>query len=252
MQIKPIKIEKSSATVGYLILSTIAVISFALAFQDMNMLVFAVPLLVGFVIAASINKGKPEEDIIAIGYSGVHPEFFIPIGLIGGLIAIFVGSLIMEFSSQSTAALIPDFSGLKLAAVIPPTVALSVNLMAQWLIIAPSEEILARTVAPFAFMSLTKNVIVAYLAGSALWMLTHYPTFTLQNVPNTMYLVLAVLAAITLIVYFLTKSLFASIISHATFNSGVLILGAQINPLAFYTIGGISAVLAFVWLRGKK
>jgi len=248
--------NSGSATTGYLILSGLTVVLFALAFKDPMYIVFAIPLAFIFTLGASVDKsgrGSVDDDLEAVGWSDKNMQLAIPLGIIGGMIALILGSIMTKYTPDTASILVPDFSGvaaLTTATVIPSSLALSVNIASQWLVVSTSEESLARVLAPFAFMKIFKNTVVAFILAAFFWIFMHVPTYTAQGANSMMYGVLLLLAAVTTILYLFTKNLMSSIIAHATFNTGVLLSAENFDSGTLYTVLTILAILVYAWLSG--
>jgi len=248
--------DSGSATTGYLILSGLTVVLFALAFKEPMYIIFAIPLAFIFTLGASVDKsgkGSVDDDLEAVGWSDKGMNLAIPLGIIGGMAALFIGSIITKFTPETASIMVPDFSGiaaLSTATVIPPTLALSANIIAQWLCVAPSEEALARVLAPFAFMKIFKNAILAFILAAFFWMFMHAPTYLAQGANQSMYLVLLLLAFITTGLYIFTKNLMSSIVAHGVFNSGVLLSSSNFDSGTMYVVLIIVSVLVYAWLSG--
>ncbi len=243
------------AASGYLILSGLSVMMFTLALQDPMFLVFGIPLVLIFVLGASVDSGNVDEDLEAVGWSSKNMSTAIPLGIGFGLIGIFIGSIITRFTPDNAASIVPDFSSagvLATASVVPPILSNSINILSQWAVVAPSEESLARALAPYAGRAIFKNWFIGFLFGAFFWIFLHVPTFILNNTNRSMYLVLLLIATITAILFLLTKTLISSIIAHSVFNTGVIIMSQGLNQMAFYVVFGILAVLAFAWFSGSK
>jgi hypothetical protein len=244
-----------SVTAGYLILSGLTVILFALALKEPMFIVFGIPITLIFALAASEDKrgGGLDEDLEAVGWTDKAMEQAVPFGIIGGMATLVFGGLIINYTPETASILIPDFTSIAVlttASVIPPTVAVSANIISQWLVVAPSEESLARVLAPFAGMRIFKNVIIAYIFAAFFWILMHVPTFITQNAKPAMYLVLIILAGITTVLYVYTKNLMSSITAHGTFNTGVVLSSSGFTQATIYVVFIIIAVLLYAWISG--
>ncbi|MDD5453914.1 MAG: CPBP family intramembrane metalloprotease [Candidatus Ratteibacteria bacterium] len=248
--------DSGSATTGYLILSGLSVIILALFYKDPLYLVFAIPLVLVFTLAASADKtgrGSVDEDLEAVGWSDKGMEIAVPLGIIGGMAALFIGSIITKYTADTASILVPDFTGassLSTASVIPPYLSLSVNILSQWLVVSSSEESMARVLAPFAFLKIFKNIFIAYILASAFWILMHIPTYLAQGANQGMYLVLLLLAFVTTLLYIFTKNLMSSIIAHSTFNTGVLLSSNNFDAGTMYVVTLIIAILLYAWISG--
>lgn len=252
---KLIKIQQSSATAGYLITSAVGVMAFTLAFRDYSFLVFAIPIILVFALGASIDKGGVDEDLEAVGWSEKNIKLAVPIGILSGIVSLFIGSLIMQFTPENIGSIIPDMSSwvgkLATASVIPPALAVGANIIGQWWIISPSEESLSKILGSYAGMSVFKNIYIAYVFGIFVWIAMHIPTFIIQGTSIAMYGVLVVLGGTTLIAYFMTRNLISAVVGHGVFNTGVILLSENINIVSYYVILIIAVIIAVVWMRGK-
>lgn len=256
-----IREETGNFTTGFLIFSGLFTVLYSLSVGDNTYLVFGILLLFTFVLAASIGgKGDTDSDLEAIGWSNKNMGVVVPLGIAGGIVALVVGSLIINLSSKgAVASTVPDFSAMVsvlpmyTASVIPPAVAVSANIIAQWLIVAPSEEAAYRILAPFAAVSMLKNVVIAYFVAAILWMATHVNAYTLQGTPNAMYLVLFVIAIITTGLLWLTGNVISGIIAHGVFNTGVILIGAgNVDTTAYLVVFIILGILMYGWLAGRE
>jgi hypothetical protein len=248
-----------SVTTGYLIFSGLATILYALSISDNTYLVFGILLLFTFALAASVGgKGNTDSDLEAIGWSDKNMDKVIPLGIAGGFLALIVGSFIISLTARNTASTVPDFSAaasilpMYTASIIPPTIAVSVNIMAQWLIVAPSEEAAYRILAPFAGVAVFKNTIIAYVFAAILWLATHINAYTMQGTPRSMYLVLFVIAMITTGLFWYTGNAISGIIAHGVFNTGVIIMAGNAGKPAMIVVFVILAVLSYGWFVGKN
>lgn len=261
---KPLLPKESTAAAGYLILCITITGLFALAYQDAMFIIFAIFLLLIFLIGASIGIGKPEEDLELVGWSGKNMEFVIPFGIAGGMVSFLIGLYItrnIEPSSMYTFPLqvfVPDlsttgaaFTAITAASVIPPIFSTAANILGQWFVIAPSEEALSKVIVPYAGLSITKNWVLAYIFGSLFWVAYHVPKFVAQDTDGRMYLVLLFIALINVILVIFTRNVLAGVISHAVYNTDVTIYPG-LNQTAFYTILALLAILMFIWFWSKK
>ena len=252
---KESKTDSGSATTGYLILSGLTVVLLTLFFKDPLYLVFAVPLAFVFTLGASVDKGKGsvDDDLEAVGWSDKGMELAIPLGIIGGMAVLFLGSIMTRYTSDTASIFVPDFTNiaaLTTASVIPAQWALSANIIAQWMVVAPAEEAMARILAPFAFMKIFKNTIIAFILAAFLWMGMHIPTYLSQNANQSMYLVLFLLAFVTTTLYIWTGNLISAIIAHSVFNTGVLLSANNFDSGTMYIILIVIAILLYAWVSG--
>ena len=252
---KESKTDSGSVTTGYLIISSLTVVLLTLFFKDPTYLVFAIPLVLVFTLAASADKkgGGVDEDLEAVGWSDKGMELAVPLGIIGGMLVLFLGSIMTRYTPETASILVPDFSSIakiSTATVIPPALALSVNIIAQWLSVVPGEEALARVLAPFGFMKIFKNMVIAFILAAFFWLFLHIPTYLAQGASQNMYIVLLLLALITTVLYIITKNLMSSIIAHGTFNTGVLLFASSFDTTTLYVVLIIVAILIYAWVSG--
>lgn len=253
---KESRTDGGSATTGYLILSGLTVVLLTLFYKDPLYLVFAIPLAFIFTLGASSDKtgrGSVDDDLEAVGWSDKGMELAIPLGIIGGMVVLFLGSIMTRYSSETASIFVPDFTNiaaLTTASVIPVQWALSANIIAQWMVVAPAEEALARVLAVYAFLKIFKNVIIAFILAAFFWMLLHVPTYISQNANSSSYLVLLLLAVVTTGLYIFTKNLMSSITAHGVFNTGVLLIANRFDTATVYIIAIIMAILVYAWISG--
>ncbi len=245
---------KSNVVIGYLVFSFIFSIIFSLYFADPMYYVFTAFLLMAIILATAIDVGDINKDLASVGWSSTNINTAIPLGVLGGIIALVLGSFIVNINMMNT--LIPDLTSIAKfftkASVISPLMAVSANLVAQWLVIAPSEESLSKIIAPFASLKIYNDKIVAFFIGILLWISMHVPTFIMQGAGNNMYFVLFILGVITAALFFMTNSILAPIIAHGIFNTAVILSTAQSNIYDTFTILIIVAVLVLVWLKNPQ
>ncbi len=245
---------KSNAVVGYLVFSFIFSRIFSLYFQDPMYYVFTAFLLMAIVLATAIDVGDINKDLASVGWSSTNITTAIPIGVLGGIIALVLGSFVVDINTMKT--LIPDLTSIAKfftkASIISPSMAVSANLFAQWLVITPAEESLKLIIAPYAGMLVFKDKIIAFFIGILLWELMHVPTYIMQGAGTNMYFVLFILGVITAFLYFLTSSILAPLIAHGTFNTAVILSSSQSNVYDTFTILIIVAVLVLVWLKNPQ
>ncbi len=254
-----IREEAGSVTTGFLIFSGLITVLYALSVGDNTYLVFGILLLFTFTLAASVGgQGNTDSDLEAIGWSNKNMGTVVPLGIAGGILALIIGSFIISLSAKNTASTVPDFSAVASvfpmykASIIPASIATAVNIIAQWTIVAPSEEAAYRILAPFAGMAVFKNQIMAYAAATILWLATHINAYTMQGTPSSMYLVLAMIAVITIGLLWWTGSAISGIIAHAVFNSGVILMAGNAGQAAYFVVLVILAILVYGWLTGME
>lgn len=248
--------ESGSATTGYLILSSLTVVLFSLWFKDAMYIIFAIPLAFIFTLGASADKtgkGSVDSDLEAVGWSDKNMDTAIPLGIIGGMLTLFLGSMIIRFTPETASILVPDFTNiatLTTASVIPAQWALSGNIISQFMVVAPAEEALARVLAVFAFLKIFKNIIIAFVLAAFFWLLLHVPTYLAQGASQNMYVVLLLLALVTTVLYIFTHNLMSAIITHSVFNSGVLLSSNNFDSGTMYIVLIIAAILIYAWISG--
>ena len=260
---KPLLPKASTPSTGYLILCIAFTGSFAIAYADAMFIIFTIFLLLIFIIGASLDAGKPEKDLELVGWSGNNMGMVIPFGIAGGMISFFTGLYLtrnIEPSSIYTSPMqvfVPDlsttgvaFAAITSASVISQTFAATANILSQWFTVAPSEEAMSKIVLPYAFFSILKNWVLAYILGTLFWVGSHIPKFVSQGVDGRMYIVLLLIAFINLALILFTRNVLAAVVSHATFNTNVEIYPG-INQATFYIILIILSVLVFVWFKSK-
>lgn len=258
---RPLLPKESTASTGYLLLSALFVVLFTLAFEDPMFLVFGIPLLLVFILGASLDAGKPEKDLEIVGWSGRNMGIAVPFGIAGGLLCLLVGTYLTRGIAPSAIYMSPmqvfvpeiaTLGALTAASVIPPFLSTGANIISQWFVVAPSEESLSKTLVPYAIYSIVPNWVLAYIIGAIFWIFLHVPKFITQNVDGRMYIVLLVIAFITTTLVIFTKTILTAVISHGIFNTGVIIIGGGANQTVFYIIIIILAILTYTWFRAKE
>ena len=246
--------KTASVVTGYLIFSFIFSVLFSLYFQDPLFYAFTLFILMALVLANSIDVGDINKDLASVGWSSTNITTAIPLGVLGGIIALVLGSFVVNINMMNST--IPDLTSIAKfftkASIISPLMAVSANLFAQWLVITPAEESLKLIIAPYAGMLVFKNKIIAFFIGILLWELMHVPTYIMQGVGTNMYFVLFILGVITAFLYFLTSSILAPLTAHGTFNTAIILSSAQSNVYDTFTILIIVAVLVLVWLKNSQ
>lgn len=243
--------EIDSPAVAYLVICVI--VTFALSITDQTMIGFGILLLLLFVFAASLDKGSSDANLKALNWTNLNFSLALITGVMGGLIALLVGSMILDYDKRTASILVPDFYfAASLAGVTVASVSLATtfNVLAQWFTVAPAEEAMARILGVRAGMSIFRTTSIAYIFGSSLWIIMHIPTYTAQNAQSEMYIVLAFLALVAIGLLYLTKNIFSAIIAHATFNTGVIMLAA--NGEMFLTGSIIVIILSFIYYMTPK
>lgn len=257
---KPLLPKESTASTGYLILSAMFVVLFTLAFNDAIFLVFGIPLLLVFILGASLDAGKPEKDLEIVGWSGRNMGIAVPFGIAGGILSLLAGTYLTRSITPSAIYMspmqvfVPEIATLGVltaASVIPPFLSTGANIISQWFVVAPSEESLSKVLVPYAIYSIVPNWVLAYIIGAVFWIFLHIPKFIAQGVDGRMYIVLLFIAFVTTALTIFTKTILTAVISHGVFNSGVIIIGQGVNQTAFYIIIIILAILTYTWFKSK-
>ncbi len=250
-----IKTKTGGVTTAYLIFAALATVTFGLALNDLSFLYFAVLILLAFGLSATSDKGSPQKNLESIGWSDRNISQAIPFGIAGGILTVFIGAIVFKLTPQTSSLIAPDFSAtafIVIGSVIPASYALSFNIIAQWIIVAPGEEAGYRIVAPFAAMSAFGSELIAFGIASVLWIFTHVPAYVSQNAPNSMYLVLAVFSIIAIALIKLTGTVMSAIVAHGTYNTIVLIMASPPDSTTMFVMLAILFALLFIWFRGKK
>jgi len=237
-----------SPSTGYLILAVIVTFALAIKMSDSSMLGFGIILVLLFAFASSFDKGSSDANLRQLGWSNENLALAIPLGVIGGITTIFIGSLLIEYNSASASILVPDFSfaaQLSSVAIASSSLTIIFNIISQWFTVAPSEEALARLLGVKAFMSFFQVSGIAYIFSSLLWIVMHIPTYVMQNAPPEMYIILAIMSVVNIALLFITKNIFSAIISHGIFNTGVILLA--VNPSVFVAIIVIILIISLFY-----
>lgn len=250
-----IKTKSGGVTTAYMIFAALATVTFGLALNDISFLYFAVLILLAFVLSAMSDKGSPQKNLASIGWSDRNIGQAIPYGIAGGLLVVFIGSVLLKLTPQSSSIIAPDFSAtasIMVGAIIPASYALSFNIIGQWLITAPAEEAGYRIVAPFAAMSAFGSELIAFAIATLLWIFSHVPAYLSQNAPNSMYLVLIVLSIVTISLIKITGTVMSAIVAHGTYNTIVLIMSSPSDSGTLFVMMAIFFTLIYIWFRGRK
>lgn len=246
--------KNSSVVTGYLIFSFIFSVIFSLYFQDPLFYAFTLFILMAIVLATAIDVGDINKDLASVGWSSTNINTAIPLGVLGGIIALVLGSFVVNINMMNS--MIPDLTAIAKfftkASIISPMLAVTANLFAQWLVIAPAEESLTKIIAPYAGLLVFKDKIIAFFIAILLWISMHVPTYIMQGVGNNMYFVLFILGVVTTVLFFMTNSILAPIIAHGVFNTVVIMSSAVSNFYGTATIIIIASVIVMVWLKNSK
>jgi hypothetical protein len=220
--------EETSSLTGLILLTGLATVTWGLFSQDTSVLVFAIPVIYALIIANSRGNKDIDENVRSIGITGTNLKEAIPIGIAMGLLCFIIGNLIISLSSKVTASTVPTFA-LSGASFIPANVFTGVNILMQFLVVAPSEEIGFRFLAPYIYNSFIKFAPVAMLLGTITWVFIHIPTYIMQGTPISMYAVLFIIGLISIGLVYYTKGIIASWVMHSVFNTLVLIIGGVLS-----------------------
>ncbi len=246
------KAEQTDSLTGIILLTSISIVAFSLFSRDTQILIFAIPIIYGLIIAVSRKNNKDIDDSIrSIGLGESNTKTAIPIGIAVGLLVFIFGNLVISLTSRVTASSIPTFAiSLSGASFIPANVFLGVNILTQWLIVSPSEEIGFRFLCPFIYNSFIKIAPVAMILATITWVGIHIPAYIMQAVPLSMYFVLFFVGLISIGLIYYTNGLTASVVMHATFNTLVLAIGGVLNIYVYFILIIIALSLILLYLSG--
>lgn len=246
--------EKTDSLTGLILLTSISIVAFSLFSQDTQILIFAIPIIYGLIIAVSRKNNRDIDDgIRSIGLGESNVKTSIPLGIAVGLFVFILGNIIISLTSKTTASTIPVFAiSLSGASFIPANVFLGINVLVQWAIVAPSEEIGFRFLAPYIFNSFIKFAPVAMLLGTLTWVFVHIPAYIMQAVPVSMYFVLFFIGVVSIFLIYYTSGLTASVVMHAVFNTLVISIGGVINIYTYIILIFIALSLILLYLSGGE
>lgn len=262
------KVEREPV-VGIFILFLVATLIFTLLLGDPAILVFGVMILGVWVLAASIGKGSAKEDLESLGVTGEHLTIAIPIGIAIGVISLIIGSVIMavddtaSFLSLST-LIIPSIgtaTALGTATVIPTQLVLAFQIAAQWLYVAPGEEAGFRVLTVYGLQTIFANPIIAFFGATLIWAAMHIPLWMSMGVSPTMYIVVIIWGIIWAAQFVIMRNYFSCVISHATVNTGVIVMerleSPNAEPLGLYTYGILILIMITMialgwWYRNEN
>ncbi len=250
-----IKTKSGGVTTAYLLFAVLATVTFGLALSDLSFIYFAILILSAFALSAMVSTGSAQKKLAGIGWSDQNISMAIPYGVLGGLFTIFIGAFLLRLTPQTSSMIAPDFSAtasIVSGSIIPVSFAVAFNIIGQWLITAPAEEAGYRIVAPFAALSAFGNEFVAFGIATFLWIFTHVPAYVSQNAPQAMYLILVILALVTIFLIKVTGSIMSAIVAHATYNTIVIMMAAPSDGITIIVILAIFMVLLYIWNRGRK
>lgn len=246
-----IESKTSSVVTGYLGYSFIFSVIFSLYFQDALFYAFTFFILMAIVLATAIDVGDIDKDLESVGWSDTNSNNAIPLGVIGGISALVLGSFFVNINMINV--LTPDLTSFAKiftkATIIPPLYAVSANLIAQWTVILPAEESLKLIIAPYAGIKIFKNTFIAFFIAILLWEVAHVPTYIMQGVDNNMYIVLFILGVITAGLYLITKAIIAPLVAHGTYNTIVILSSSTPDVYGKITLFAIVTILVIIWLK---
>lgn len=242
-----------SASTGYLLFCVI--ITFALSiYLDASLIGFGVIITLLFVLSASADKGSTDKNLKALGWTTDNFGSALLMGTIGGVVTIILGSFLISYDQKTASLLVPDFSFTAQIASTMPIVSVGsatlFNILSQWFTIAPAEEALARVLSVKATLSFLNNTMLAYIMGSTLWILFHYQSYTMQDAPIVMYFVLGIMSIINILIIFLTNNVLSAVVSHAVFNTGVILIA--ISLMYFVALIALLLIISFASMTSKK
>ena len=223
---------KQEPVVGIFIMFIIATFAFALFLGDPMVLLFGVMIIGVWVLASSVGTGDAKTDLEAIGITGKDITIAIPVGIAIGVISLLIGSVIMGLDNQAnfmalSSIIIPSVAtsaALGTATVIPHYLANTVEVFSQWLYVAPGEEAGFRVLTVFGLQSIFANPIIAFFGATLIWAAMHIPLWMSTGVSGTMYIVIVVWGVIWSAQFVIMRNFFSNVISHATTNTGVIVL----------------------------
>ena len=147
-----------------------------------------------------------------------------------GVVAFFFAGFLFGFKTFQSAILVESVKPLALGTTVVNSniTTLLTNILWQWTMVAPAEEIM-KAAAIIAFYSRWKNVTMASTAGIALWAGLHT---ILAGFNWWMVFVAFVLGLLFYLPLMLRGAILGSIYSHATYNSLVQLLPYLLTALA--------------------
>ncbi len=248
------KPEETKSLTGIILLSGISIVTLGLFTQDLSLLWFSIPIIFSLIIAVSRGSRDIDDAVKSIGITGTNIQTSVPLGIIAGMVVFLIGSLFVSYTDRNTASLVPVFAIASLTpattTLIPASVFLFVNVLIQFFVVAPAEELGWRFLTPYALYSFSKSIPFAMFFGTFLWMLTHVPTFMLQNVAQSMYIVLLMMGIVSIALIYYTSGIIASWIAHATFNILVLVLSTAITSTTILTMLVMMFILFLIYVKG--
>ncbi len=248
------KPEETKSLTGLILITGIALVTLGLFTQDTSLLWFSIPIIFSLIIAISRGSHDIDEAVKSIGIAGTNIQTSVPLGIIAGMVVFIVGSLFVSYTAKNTSSLVPVFAIASLTpattTLIPASAFLLVNVLIQFFVVAPAEELGWRFLTPYALYSFSKSIPFAMFFGTVLWMFTHVPTFILQGISQSMYIVLLMLGVTSIALIYYTSGIIASWIAHATFNILVLVLATAITSTTIISMVVIMFILFLIYVKG--
>lgn len=250
--------EKTKGITGLVLFSGLAIFTFAIFTQDFKVLIYAIPILYALNIGVTRGSKDIDDAVESLGFSTYNIKDSIPIGVASGIFVFMLANLLVEITPDTMGAIVPlfavtTFTGVTTAAIIPASLYQGMNIIIQWTVVAPSEEIGWRFLTPYIANSFIKSVPIALAIGILLWAFTHIPSYTLQNVPNMMYLILIFMGLVAVLLIYETGGLLASWVMHGTFNTLVLITAGAVFFTTYIILTVIMLSLTiFYFFGGEK
>jgi len=245
-----VKQGETSTLTALTLFTGLAIVTFGLFLKDANILFYAVPIIFALIVAMSRGNSSIDEGLRSMGITGTNIREAIPLGILSGVIVFFVGSFMIELSPKTASIFVPTFAiaGLATAsAVIPSSVFMASNILMQWSVVAPAEEIGWRFLAPYIAYRIVQSAPIAFIFGIITWVFIHIPTYLLQEAPMTMYVVLVLLGAVSVGLIWITKGIIASWIAHSTFNTLVLTLSGGLDTYTMYLLIAVAIGLGILY-----
>jgi hypothetical protein len=247
-----IKVEDTKSLTGIILLTGISTVIFGIFTKDLNLLWFSLPIIFSLIIAVSRSRKDIDDAVASIGITSSNIRTSIPLGVSAGILVYIVGSMLLSFTDKNTASIVPTFAIASLTPantlVIPASLFLIINVFIQWLVVAPSEELGFRFLAPYAIYSFTKSVPVALILGTFAWIFTHIPTFLIQGASSGMYIVLFILGIVAIALIYFTGDIVSAWISHATFNTLVIISTAVFSTVTLIILVSLLTFLSIFYV----
>ena len=198
---------------AYFLLSSYGTPNFGIVVAYALILAIAIGALAAVQRSHVIEQIKFENNLDRTGLA-------ISIGL--GVVAFFFAGLLFGFKTFQSAILVESVKPLSLGStdVNSNITNLLTNILWQWTMVAPAEEIM-KVAAIIAFYSRWKNIAMASSAGIGMWAGLHT---VLAGFNWWMVFVAFVLGAMFYIPLLVRGSILGSVYSHATYNSFVQLL----------------------------